>query len=63
MDRLKADFIASLPMQPGGCDCYYFENVREANFGLLKRNRPGNGSTSGAGEKRATRLCLIKVKL
>jgi len=25
MDRLKADFIASLPMQPGGCACYYFE--------------------------------------
>src|SRR5215218_596697 len=27
MDRLNADFIASLPMQPGGCDCYYFENL------------------------------------
>src|SRR3954449_6770102 len=25
MDRLKADFIASLPMQPTGCACYYFE--------------------------------------
>src|SRR5437879_5872574 len=32
IDRLKADFIASLPMQPGGCACYYFENVREANL-------------------------------
>src|SRR3954452_17860894 len=51
MDRLKADFIASLPMQPGGCDCYYFENVRAANFGLVKRNRPGNGSTSDTREK------------
>jgi hypothetical protein len=54
MDRLKADFIASLPMQPGGCACYYFERAR-GEFGLMKRNRPGNGSTCGAGEKRAPR--------
>jgi len=32
MDRLKADFIASLPMQPGGCDLLLFCNVREANL-------------------------------
>src|SRR6478672_2845621 len=52
MDRLKADFIASLPMQPGGCDCYYFEGSRGV-LGLVKRSRPQNGSTSIAGEKRA----------
>src|SRR6185312_17387119 len=60
MDRLKADFIASLPMQPGGCACYYFENVRETNL-VWRRNRPQNGSTSGTGEKRgAAPHCLFR---
>src|SRR3978361_1814962 len=31
IDRLKADFIASLPMQPDGRVCYFF-NVRETKL-------------------------------
>src|SRR4051812_1829000 len=27
MDRLKADFIASLPMQPDGCACLFILNA------------------------------------
>jgi hypothetical protein len=34
-DRLKTDFIASLPMQPSGCACYYFERLRQASLGGL----------------------------
>jgi hypothetical protein len=38
MDRLKADFIASLPMQPSGCVCYLFLNVLRQGFaGLSQR--------------------------
>src|SRR5215212_6659157 len=32
MDRLKADFIASLPMQPGGCAGYYFEMFKRRTW-------------------------------
>ena len=43
-DRLKTDFIASLPMQPSGCVCYLFWTFREENFlashcGLCDHNR------------------------
>jgi hypothetical protein len=31
-DRLKADFIASLPMQPHGCDVVYFVRLQETNL-------------------------------
>src|SRR3979409_1409007 len=31
-DRWKADFIASLPRQPGGCACYLFWTFRETKF-------------------------------
>src|SRR5437899_5620817 len=31
IDRSKADFIASLPMQPGACACYFLKR-RQTNF-------------------------------
>src|ERR1019366_9122516 len=54
MDRLKADFIASLPMQPGGCTCYLFGCLQEAKFWSgVRWIRPRNVTTSAASEKRA----------
>src|SRR4051794_7748717 len=35
IDRLKADFIASLPLQPCGCLCYLFYPLGGRSFGLL----------------------------
>jgi hypothetical protein len=32
MDRLKADFIVSLPMQPNGCPVTFFNALERRRF-------------------------------
>jgi hypothetical protein len=55
MDRLKADFIASLPYAAWRLRLVIILERSRGELGLVKRNRPGNGSTSDAGEKRRPR--------
>src|SRR5256885_7793336 len=38
-DRWKTDFIASLPMQPGGCENYYFGRFVRRTAGLRGSDR------------------------
>src|ERR1700722_6855851 len=52
IDRLKADFIASLPRQPCGSVCYLFCTPSKANIGNFRWIRPQNGITSAEREKR-----------
>jgi hypothetical protein len=54
---LKADFIASLPLQPQRLPLFiYFARSRDEFWSALKYVRPLNVTTSGAGEKRMPRV-------
>ena len=56
IDRLKADFIASLPMQPVRLRMLFILNVsRDELWSVVRWVRRRNASTSSTGEKRALR--------
>src|SRR3954466_11110055 len=53
MDRLKADFIASLPMRPGRAAPVIYLNAPRDELWSAVWVRPQNATTSGRREKRA----------
>jgi hypothetical protein len=56
MDRLKADFIASLPMRPDrAASCLLFERQETSCWFGVDWGRPQNATTFERREKRAKR--------